>query len=281
MNPFEQIALAWQSLGHALRRLLRPRLWVPWLALGLIQTGLLVKLAFAAHPWVSPFFAPLVVRLAGERALHYPDLFLALPGLYSRIDLVIAALPGAIVFGAATALFRDVGLGRTPRPGAALALALRRAPALILAQLPFHLLAAGWAAGVAALAAGRGGLVVPAAYLLALGGSLLFQTLFLYASAFVVIEGRGTLATLAALPHGWRQGCWAALTLSVLLVLPLLPLHLLSGAGSVIAARGRPELLAVMTFAQLVIALITSFLLYGSAALVFLGGIARRRGGGP
>ena len=106
MNPFEQIALAWQSLGHALRRLLRPRLWVPWLALGLIQTGLLVKLAFAAHPWVSPFFAPLVVRLAGERALHYPDLFLALPGLYSRIDLVIAALPGAIVFGAASQALR-------------------------------------------------------------------------------------------------------------------------------------------------------------------------------
>lgn len=279
MNAFEQIALAWQSLGLVMRRILWPSLWAPWLALGLLQAGLLAALAFAAHPWVSPVLAPLVTRLAGERALHYPDLFLALPGLYARLDLFVAALPGPIVFGAATALFRDVALARRPRPGAAVRLALSRAPALILTSLPFHLLAAAWSAAVAALAGGRGGVVAQAAYVLALSGSVLFQTLFLYASAFVVIEGRGTFGALASLPHGWRHGFWAALALSVLLLLPLLPLHLLSGAAGVIAERGRPELLAAMSLAQLGIALVASFVLCGAATLVFMGGIARRRGG--
>jgi len=281
VNPLEQIALAWQSLGYALRQLFRPWLWTPWLALGLLQAGVLAALAFAAHPWVSPLLAPLVTRLAGEPALHYPDLYLALPGLYARIDLVIAALPGPIALGAATALFRDVALARRPQPGTAFRIALRRAPALILANLPFHLLAAAWSAGVAALAGGRGDIVAQAAHVTALAGSVLFQTLFLYASAFVVIEGRGTLGALAALPHGWREGFWAALVPSVLLLLPLLPLHLLSGAGAVIAERGRPELLAAMALAQIGVALVASFLLYGAATLVFLGGIARRREAGP
>jgi len=276
VNWSGQIALAGQSLLHAARQMRRPALWVPWLLLGLLQAGALVALCFAAHPWLSPVLAPLVVRMAGAHALHYPDLFLALPGIYARIDLVLAALPGAFVLGASTALFRDVFLARTPHVGAALGLALRRTVTLIVVNLPFHLLAAGWATLIATSIGGRPGIVGRAAYLLALGGSVLLQALFLSASAFVVIEGRGIRGTFASLPHGWRHGFWAAMVLGVLLLLPLLPLNLLSGAGHVIAARGRPELLAAMSFAQLLIALASGFLLSGAATLVFLGRIARR-----
>jgi hypothetical protein len=145
-------------------------------------------------------------------------------------------------------------------------------------NLPFHLLAAAWSAVVANLAGGRGGIAAQAAFVLALAGSVLLQTLFLYASALVMIEGRGLRAALASLPHSWRQGFWAGLTLSTLLLLPLLPLHLLSGAAGVIVERGRPELLAVMVGAQLLIALVAAFLLYGAVTLVFLAAIARRRG---
>jgi len=275
----EQVALAWQSLGHALRQMRRLVLWLPWLLLGLLQAGALAALCFAAHPWLSPVLAPLVVRMAGPGALHYPDLYLALPGIYARIDLVLAALPGALVLGASTALFRDVFLARTPRPGAALGLALRRALTLIAVGLPYQLLAAGWAVLIATTIGGRPGIVGRAAYLLALGGSVLLQALFLYVSAFVVVEGRGIRGTFASLPHGWRHGFWAAFVLGVLLLLPLLPLNLLSGASHVIASRGRPELLAAMSFAQIAIALAAGFLLSGAATLVFLGGIARRSAG--
>jgi hypothetical protein len=276
VSAAEQIALAWQSLGYAARQMARPVLWTPWLLLGLLQAGVLIALGFTAHPWVSPVMAPLVTRLAGERALHYPDLFLALPGIYARIDIVLAALPGALVLGASTALFRDVFLARGPAARAAYDAVLRRALTLIVVNLPFHLLAVAWSTAIAVSIGGRAGLVGRAAYVLALGGSVLIQALFLYASAFVMIEGRGVRGTFASLPHAWRRGIWAALVLGLLMVLPLLPLNLLSGAGNVIARRGRPELLAAMSFAQLVIALGTGFLLSGGATLVFLGGIARR-----
>lgn len=278
MSWSEQIALAWQSLGHAARQMGRPAPWVPWLLLGALQVAALAAVCYAAHPWLSPLVAPLVVRVAGERALHYPDLYLALPLLYARIDLALAALPGALVLGASTALFRDVFLARTPRPGAALALALRRAVTLVVVNLPYQLLAAGWAIAIAQTVGGRHGIVGRAAYLLALGGAVLLQALFLYVSAFVVIDGRGVRGTFASLAHGWRHGFWAAVALSGLLLLPLLPLNLLSGAAQVIASRGRPELLAAMSLAQLLVALACGFLLSGAATLVFMGGIARRSG---
>jgi hypothetical protein len=275
----EQAALALQSLQHAFQQMLRPALWVPWLALGALQAAVLAGLCFAAHPWVSPVAAPLVAWLAGEQSLHYPDLFLALAGLYGRIDLVLAALPGALVAGASTSLFRDVFLGRRPDARGAAGVALRRAPALILVNLPFHLLAIGLSMGIAMTLGSRGGIVGRAAYVLAIGGSIWLQSLFLFASAFVVVEGRSVRATLASLPHAWRQGFWAALVLGVLTLLPLLPLNMLSGSAAVIAERGRPELVAAMSFAQLLVALVSGFLLSGAATLVFLGGIARRPGG--
>ncbi len=276
MNLFEQMAIALQSLRFALGQMARPALWVPWLLLGLVQLGALFALCFAAHPAISAVMAPLVARLAGAHALHYPELFLALPALYGRLDLAIAALPGAVVLGASTALFRDAFLARPPAPGAALATALRRTLPLVLGYLPYHLLAWGWSFVLGGALGGHGGLVGRAAYVLSIAGSVLLQSVFLYVAALVVIEGRGWPGTLRSLPHTWRQGFWAALTLGMLLVLPLLPLNLLAGAGHLIVARGRPELLAVMTFAQLLVALVCGFLLSGATTLVFLGGIARR-----
>lgn len=276
MNLFDQTALALQSLRFAYGQARRPALWAPWIALGLVQVGVLAALCFAAHPAISMVMAPLVTHLAGARALHYPELFLALPSLYGRCDLVVAALPGSLALGVSTALFRDAFLARRPEIGAAFRIGLRRAWALVAGYLPYHVLAWGWSFMLGEAFGGRGGLVGRAVYVMALGGSVLLQSVFLYVAALVVIEGRGWIGTLRSLPHTWRQGFWAAITLGVLLVLPLLPLNLLTGASHLIATRGRPELLAVITFAQLLVALGCSFLLSGATTLVFLGGIARR-----
>jgi hypothetical protein len=279
MSPADQLALAWQSLLFVVRQMTRPALWAPWAILAGLQAGAVVALSFAAHPWLSPVLAPLVRRLAGESALRYPDLFLALSGLYARVDLVLAALVGAVTLGASAALFRDVALARRPSARAALALALRRAPALIAVQLPYHMLALGWSNAVVALLGVRGGLMARAAFVIALLGVVVAQALFLYAAAFVIVERRGAFGTLRSLPHGWRHGIWAALPLCALMVLPLLPLHFLSGLGPVIAERGRPELLAILALTQIAIAAGTGFLLSGAATLVFVGGIARAGAG--
>jgi len=275
MNVAEQIALAWGSLIQTLHMVRRPALWAPWLVLGGLEAGVLAALAGFAHPWLSPVMAPVIEGIAGEHALHYPDLFSELPLLYARFDLLLVALPGAVVLGAATTLMADAFRGRPLRAGAALGLALRRAPALILVNLPFNVLAFVFSWGIGTLAASHGGLIARAAYLLALAGSVLIQSLFLYMTAVVMIEHRGPLDALRQLPRTWRNGFAAAVVLGTLLLLPLLPLNLLSGASGLIAARGIPELVTGMLLLQLCVALAAAFLLTAATTLVFMTTVAR------
>src|SRR5262249_57281488 len=56
-------------------------------------------------------------------ALHYPELFRVLPGMFGRIDAVTLAIVGLWVAGAASAQVAALSDGVTPAPGACLALA--------------------------------------------------------------------------------------------------------------------------------------------------------------
>ena len=279
MNALEQVALAGQALWHTLRRLGAGRLWAPWLALGAVQALVLAALVGFARPWLAWALAPLVRAGGGEAALHYPDFFRALPYLYSRADLVVAATAGAVLTGWSVALFAARWRGEPVRPGAGWATVAPRALTLVLAQLPINLLAFALSAGIARLLAGRVGMTLRLGELLGLGAMVVLQALFLYLPALVVLERRGLRAAFAALPRAWSRGFWAGLVLGAAALLPLLPFGLLGQRADVMVGRGVPELTAWLTALQLVVGLVVWFLLAGGSTLVYLGSIADREDG--
>lgn len=279
MNALEQVALAGQALWHTLRRLGAGRLWAPWLALGVVQALVLAALAGFARPWLAWALAPLVRALGGERALHYPDFFRALPFLYSRADLVVMATAGAVVTGWSVALFAARWRGTPVRPAAGWAAVAPRALTLVLAQLPLHVLTFVLSAGVARLLAGRAGMTLRLGELLGLGAMVALQALFLYLPALVVLERRGLGGALAALPRTWARGFWAGLVLGAAALLPLLPLDLAGERVGLLVERGVPELAVWLAALQLAAGLFVSFLLAGGSTLVFLGSVAEEEEG--
>ena len=275
MSVLEQIALAWQCLGHAFRHLLRPALWTPWLVLGALQALVVVAIWWSAHPWLSWAMVPFVRGAAGDPALHYPNLFRMLPMLFARVDLVVGATLGAWTVGASTALFAASYAGGDARPAPAWGAAFRRALPLVLVNLPISLIALVLSVAVEAIPQGAG---IPhrLVWLATLGLTLICQAWFLYATAYVVLEGRGPLSALAELPRAARRGLVAALFLTIVTLTPLLPIQNLASASSTVVERGVPELVGWLILAQIGVALVSSFLLTGSATLVFQSAIARR-----
>jgi hypothetical protein len=271
----EQIALAWQCLLHAFRQLLRPALWGPWLVLGATQAVVVGALAWFAHPALSSLVAPFVLDAGGERAMHYPALFRALPLLFARIDRVIGATLGALAVGASTALFAAGHGSRGPRAAAAWGTALRRVIPLVLVHLPLTLIGLGLAIGSDALAPDSG-ITRRIVWAASLGLTILVQAWFLYATAFVVLEGRGPLSTLAELHRSARRGMAAALFLTIVTAAPLLPVQELAQARAAVVGHGAPEIVGWLLLAQIGAALVSSFLLTGSATLVFQSAIAGR-----
>jgi hypothetical protein len=274
MNAIEQVTLALQALWRTPGRMVEGRLWFPWLALGVVQGAVLLGLAGFAHPWLAWALAPLVRAGAGAAALHYPDFFRALPALYARVDLVVAVLPGAVLAGWSVALFAARWRGTQPAPGAAWAEVAPRALTLVLAQLPFSLLALGWSSGMGRLLEGRAGMALRLGSLMGLAGVVALQALFLYLPAVVLLERRGLRGAFASLPRTWARGFWAGLVLGAVALLPLLPFDALGRRVGLLVDRGVPELAVGVTALQLLAALVISFLLAGSSTLVYLGSVA-------
>jgi hypothetical protein len=274
MNALEQVTLAGQALWQTLRRMGAGRLWVPWLVLGAVQGLVLLALAGFAHPWMAWALAPLVRAGAGEAALHYPDFFRALPSLYARADLVVVALPGAILAGWSVALFAARWRGAPLAPGATWTAVAPRALTLVLVQLPFNVLALVLSVGIGRLLEGRVGVALRLGELAGLGGMVVLQALLLYLPAVVVLERRGLRGAFAALPRTWVRGFWAGLVLGAVALLPLLPFDALGQRVGLLVDRGTPELAAWLAALQLLAGLAVSFVLAGSSTLVYLGSVA-------
>jgi hypothetical protein len=217
---------------------------------------------------------PLVRAVGGEGALHYPEFFRVLPGLYGRADLVTAALAGSVAAGWSTWLFAARWSRRALAPGETWREIAPRALVLVLAQLPFNVLVFLFTSLLDRAIAGHSGLLHRLGGLGSLGGVVLLQTLFLYLPALVVLERRGAWGALAGLPRTWARGFWAALLLSTLLLLLLLPLDALGQRSDLLVERGTPELVIWITALQLLVGLAVSFLVAGSSTLVYLGTVA-------
>jgi hypothetical protein len=274
MSALEQLALAGEALRRTLLSLRSARLWVPWLTLLGVQSAALIALIGFAHPALSSWMAPLVGAAAGGEALHYPGFFRALPGLYSRVDPVLAALPGAVAAGWSTSLFAALWRGGVPEPRTAWAATRGRAATLVLALLPFHVLVLVLTTGLERAIAGESGMVRRLGGLVTLGGGIALEAGFLFVVPLVVLGGCGLVRALASLPRAWARGFWAATALAAVLAVPLLAFGRAGQLGERLVGRGSPEVVTWLVAAQIGVGLVRSFLLAGGATLVYLGAVA-------
>src|SRR5262245_66441256 len=127
---------------------MRRRLWTPWLAVLGLELLVIVGIWWFAHPAWSWLVAPAIHVLAGENALHYPNIFRLMPDLYARADLAISMVVGSVVAGASTVLFGAWFSGRPLPAGEGLRRALRRAVAPVLGKLPLALRMLGFSFGL-------------------------------------------------------------------------------------------------------------------------------------
>jgi len=276
VSVLEQVTLSWQALRHTLPQLVRLPLWIWVLPLAALQLALVVLLWNAAHPVFSWFMAPLLVRLGGEDLLHYPRIFERMPGLLAQADLVIGAVLGPIVIGAAIPAFAARFRGEKVEAVRALGEGFRRAPALVLALLPLNALLFAATGPLGAMLGARGGMAARLAPLVVAVASLAVQAAFFYVAPRVVLERGSAWAALRAVPATWAPGFVPALLVSIGTVVLLLPLQAPGVTASLLVERGTPELAGVLTLLGRVAGWINMFILTGAATLLYLGVVRKR-----
>lgn len=277
MSVYEQLALGGQSLLWTLRELGRGRLWVPFLVPFALQVLVVTLLAFAAHPALSWWMLPLLVRAAGADPLHYPAYFARLPDLALGLDPLIGATAGALATAATTRMFARVFERRTPSLSEAVGETLRRAVPFVIAQLPVTLILFVLGVGADVVAGSRISSItralVPGAQTAA---AIVVQAFFAYTVPLVVLGRRGPLAAWAALPRLLWRGFVPALIVFAVATALLVPFQFVLAQRVVLVARGFPELTLAATIALEAGAMAVSWLATGALTLVWMSALSSR-----
>ncbi len=275
MNAVEQLALGVVALGRALGASLRPAIWRAWLPVFAAQCVIVVLIAFAAHPAISWFMAPMLHAVTGGDPLHYPELFQRFAALCARADLAVVALLLPLGAGASTRRFGEA-FGLASAPGRLRDDAL----SLIAVGLPAVLVGVAIQVGLDRL----GGVRISgiSRVVLAQLGALLMmgaQAATLYVFAEISLGRHGIARTLARILPSFASGFLPAFVALALLGLPMLGF----AAVEPLAAAGRwhdlPELAAVVAIARAALQTVLWMLASGVATLVWMGGLVTEREG--
>ena len=258
---------------ETLKSLKRPAVLVPFLIFALVEVGLVASAAHFDAPAFGVFWIPLMERYPGPASLHYPNFFVSLPQLVSRLDLVLSAVLGCVTAGWGSLVLKETFLGQAQASGQSLKAAWNRYGALLLVAVV-----------VAALTylVSRVNLLVPPGMVAGYAKRLLALRLLYYALTLAVQAGAAYIP-LAILFNGrglgtaFREGFdffWQhrsmSLTLVLLPFLLTLPISMLLENPARVALRFKPELLLTLSYANLAVAGLASFLMAGATVRFFL-----------
>lgn len=271
LNLVRSLGLAAWALRSAASAVFRPRIWLPFFLLAGIQLAGLGLLLGFHRPALLPVGLPLVKALGGENATHYPGLYLYLPVLFTRVEMVLAVLVASLTGGVATIFFAShFGLETT---GGAWHRVWRAAPKLIvLAAIPLAVL----------MALNELGRLVPQDLFITnakvrwatRGASLLLvivvQSLVVYCTAWVVLQGHRVWPALRDSCRVTLSTLMPTLILVAVPVALLFPLDFLAQRADLFASKLAPETMVAVVVGKIVLQIVLGFLLVGTITRLFV-----------
>jgi hypothetical protein len=263
-----------RSWEEAVWMLRSPSVLAPFIIFAALQFLVLVCLALFYVSPLSTVMVPVVERLGGDEALHYPSHLVLLPRMYNLVYLPVAALVGFALFGWAVSLMVDY----YERSGVEVERLHRRPlvsliPALAVLGVVFVL-----SITVVQLVTSRVSAVAPhpmAARLVSLGGwavVILIQALIIYSVFFLVTSTANPLRAVARSVRFSRR----RLPLTAMLVLTVFLIHLpvdyLVQRVDRVVMKFDPLLIVGLLTAGIVLEIGTNFYLFAGTTSIVTGG---------
>lgn len=273
MMIVEQFNALFWSWGQMLRALRSRAALLPFAIYAAAQAGILFMLSGFAYPPFSYFVAPVLRWRFGERALHYPDCFLALRSEFGQADMILSILLGSIVLGSAVVLFaafysrQRVAFREAWRTAASRYLGLVAVSAIVIAlsQLLSAIPVPFWA-DLAENAPNRLRLLRAGSLFLVLA----VQSLFAFAVPYIILSGRRLRAAIrGSFVLALRNPVATFLIIAVPTALELIPLAI-SQKSETIASRMAPEFMIVVMLLWIGLIFLINYATVGALTRLYL-----------
>jgi hypothetical protein len=267
-----QLNLSLSAMLEGIKAFGAPGVWVPILVFMVIQLGVLWGLTHFHHPLLAGILIPFIRLTVGEGAIHYPGFYAALPTTFNVINLALALTVGAYLWGVATSA---VAAQHDEAHGGGWSPTVPRWGALIVTQLPVVLLAAVFTFVPRYIFADMdlGGNALRA---LLYGPPVVFavwQSMFLFGPAAVLVEGRSGLDAIGRSLAVWRRSFLSAiLMVGILSFILHFPLQYFLRDRPAIISKFSPETIALLMGSDHLCFFFTNVVLVTAATITFLVG---------
>lgn len=251
-----------------------PSVLGPFVIFAAVQFLVLVCLSLFFVSPLSSVMVPVVERLGGEHALHYPTHMMMLPRMYHSVYLPLVVLVGFVLFGWAVSLmvdyYENIGVGI---PGRKRRSMFSLVPSMIVLGLIF-VVAITAVQLVFSILGGKVGGVWPSrlAWIAGLAGVIGIQTFLVYSLYFLVTQTSNPFEAIGKSVNFSRQQ--PVLTAMVVFTVFLihLPVDFLVQRSDAVVLKFDPQLVFVLLAAGIVLEILTNFFLFASTTSVVTGG---------
>ena len=102
MKKLKRLFWLWIQCFKSMRNV---KTFAPFLIYAILQVALLYSLINFSQSPFSSLLVPVIRKIFGEPALHYPNFYMILTSLYSQINIMLSGIFGIVFVGMATHLF--------------------------------------------------------------------------------------------------------------------------------------------------------------------------------
>lgn len=266
-----QLNLAVWALWESLKDLKRAKLWAPFLVLGIAQLLLVLALTQFHQPLFSWLFVPFLRSTFGPAVLHYPIFFLALPDLFTRINMFVDYLLGCLTLGVASLLiWRAAARDPIGHPWGE---AGRRYLSLFLGRTPAFVLILAMSLGLPRLLGVNGEDAPGSAVRFMRYGSffigVVIESFFVYTPILLMVEGRSVGRALQGAFQLFLREPVATLIFVLLPNLVQLPVAYSLRRSDQVMEKLSPEMVTALVMATICAYVVVNYFMVASAVRVY------------
>jgi|GEM_PF-1650769 len=247
--------------------------FIPFLLYAIFQAVLLYALINFSRAPFSGIFVPLIQKIFGDAALHFPNFYMVLTPLYSQINIIFSGLVGILLIGIATLIFAGIFNNHKTSFGQALSITMSKYGALFLVWIIVAALTLIMILGFPKL---LNKLLQPSYSIgrifdmvgLLLG--ILVASIFAYGTILIVIEKQGIISALSNTFLIFKKN---AVTSFILVAVPTFfyfPISYLTRKSAIIITDFSPDVIILLLGAGIVISLFGSYFQVGSITRFYL-----------
>lgn len=269
-EKFKRLMWLWSQCFKSMRNV---NTFVPFLLYGLVQVLLLYSLVNFARPPFSSHLVPIIRKIFGESALHYPNFLYVLAPFYNQVNLILSGLLGIVVIGMGTHLFAFTFSGKKTNLGQSVKSTMPRYGLLFIIWIFETAFTIAMVIGVPYL---LNKLLQPGYSIsryIELGGLFLgiaIASIFAYTTALIVLDRQKILKTLSQTFSIFKKN---SITTFLLIALPTFlyyPINFLTRKSVVLISKFSPQIIVLLLSTGIFIAFIATYFQIGAITRFYL-----------